>query len=153
MPELKRAGQPAIHYEVDDYTDPWKRAPVMLLQHGFARSHRVWLGWVPYLSRFYKVVRADLRGMGLSSRDFDLKKGISLEAYFGEPPDERALATLRLFRFVSDLREAMWGTVQSVLSDVDFDFRSYAARHFERAEERRNDPRFEAWLERVRGGA
>lgn len=83
MPQLKRAGQPAIHYEIDDYTDPWKKAPVLLLQHGFARSHRVWFGWVPYLSRYYKVVRADLRGMGLSSRDFDLK-GISLDAYFGD---------------------------------------------------------------------
>lgn len=84
MPALKRAANPTIHYEIDDYTDPWKRAPVMLLQHGFARSHRVWSGWVPYLSRFYKVVRADLRGMGLSSRDFDLKSGISLDAYFSD---------------------------------------------------------------------
>ena len=84
MPQLKRAGQPAIHYVVDDYTDPWSQAPVILLQHGFARSHRVWLGWVPYLSRFYRVVRADLRGMGLSSRDFDLKNGINLEAYFSD---------------------------------------------------------------------
>jgi 3-oxoadipate enol-lactonase len=31
MPTLKRAGQPAIHFEIDDYTDPWKQAPVMLL--------------------------------------------------------------------------------------------------------------------------
>jgi len=74
-----------------------------------------------------------------------------LEAYFGEPPEERALAALKLFRFVSDFREALWGTVQSVLSDVDFDFPEYAARHFERAEQRRNDPRFQDWLERVRG--
>ncbi len=74
-----------------------------------------------------------------------------LEAYFGEAPDDRALATLKLFRFVSDLRESMWGTVQSVLSDLSFDFRSYAQRHFERAEESRSDPRFEGWLERVRG--
>jgi 3-oxoadipate enol-lactonase len=84
MPALKRAAHPTIHYEIDDYTDPWKRAPIMLLQHGFARSHRVWSAWVPYLSRYYKVVRADLRGMGLSSRDFDLKSGISLEAYFSD---------------------------------------------------------------------
>ena len=84
MPTLKRPGQPDIHYVVDDYTDPWKKAPVILLQHGFARSHRVWSSWVPYLSRFYRVVRADLRGMGLSSRDFDLKTGISLAAYFDD---------------------------------------------------------------------
>jgi len=84
MPELKRPGQPAIHYEIDDHTDPWKQAPAILLQHGFARSHRVWASWVPYLSRWYRVVRADLRGMGRSARDFDLSKGISLEAYFGD---------------------------------------------------------------------
>ena len=59
MPSLKRHGEPAIHYEIDDYTDPWKQAPVLLLQHGFGRSHRVWYSWVPYLSRFYKVVRPD----------------------------------------------------------------------------------------------
>ena len=76
-----------------------------------------------------------------------------LEAYFGEAPDDRAHATLKLFRFVSDFREGMWGTVQSVLSEVDFDFRSYAQRHFERAEKSRADPRFDEWLERVRGSA
>ncbi len=74
-----------------------------------------------------------------------------LEAYFGEAPDEKARATLKLFRFVSDFREAMWGTVQSVLSDVDFDFRDYARRHLERAEESRTDPGFEGSLERARG--
>lgn len=76
-----------------------------------------------------------------------------LEAYFGEPPDERAIATLKLFRFVSDFREGMWGTVQSVLSEVQFDFDEYAKRHFERLERLRTDPRFRGWLERVRGSA
>jgi thiamine kinase-like enzyme len=74
-----------------------------------------------------------------------------LEAYFGEPPDDRAIATLKLFRFVSDFREGMWGTVQSVLSEVDFDFRDYAKRHFERVERLRTDPAFAGWIERVRG--
>lgn len=84
MPYLKRPGKPAIYYEIDDYTDPWKQAPTLLLQHGFSRSHRVWYSWVPYLSRYYKVVRADLRGLGLSSRDFDLARDISLDAYCGD---------------------------------------------------------------------
>jgi thiamine kinase-like enzyme len=74
-----------------------------------------------------------------------------LEAYFGEPPDEAARATLRLFRFMSDFREAMWATVQSVLSDVDFDFRAYARKHFERVQQALEDPRFDEWVERVRG--
>jgi thiamine kinase-like enzyme len=102
---------------------------------------------------------------GMGDRWFDLgnfaanneldeqQEALLLEAYFGEAPDEKARATLRLFRFVSDFREGMWGTVQSVLSEVDFDFRDYARRHFVRAEESRADPRFDEWLERVRGSA
>jgi thiamine kinase-like enzyme len=76
-----------------------------------------------------------------------------LEAYFGEPPGDATRATLKLFRFVSDFREGMWGTVQSVLSDVDFDFRDYAREHFERASATLRDPRFDHWVERVRGSA
>jgi 3-oxoadipate enol-lactonase len=81
VPYLTRPGKPTLHYAVDDFTDPWKNAPYLVLQHGFARSHRVWYSWVPYLSRFYKVVRPDLRGMGLSSRDFDLQRDVNLAAY------------------------------------------------------------------------
>jgi thiamine kinase-like enzyme len=95
----------------------------------------------------------DLGNFAANNELGDAEEAQFLEAYFGESPDERALATVKLFRFVSDFREAMWGTVQSVLSDVDFDFREYAARHFERAEQRREDPRFQDWLERVRGSA
>jgi thiamine kinase-like enzyme len=76
-----------------------------------------------------------------------------LEAYFGSPPDEGALATLKLFRFISDFREGMWGTVQSVLSDVEFDFRAYARKHFERLERTLADPQFGELIVRVRGSA
>ena len=81
MPHLSRPGKPTLHYVIDDYTDPWKNAPYLVLQHGFSRSHRVWFSWVPYLSRFFKVVRPDLRGLGLSSRDFDLQREVNLDAY------------------------------------------------------------------------
>lgn len=84
MPYVRRAGQPAIHFELDDYTDPWKNAPYLVLQHGFGRSARFWYSWVPYLGRFYKVVRPDLRGLGQSSSDFDLERGINLDAYLGD---------------------------------------------------------------------
>ena len=36
-----------------------------------------------------------------------------LEAYFGEPPAPRRVAALRLMKFMSDFREAMWGVVQT----------------------------------------
>jgi len=88
MPIFKRAGQPDLHYEFDDYTDPWKTsAPCIMLQHGYARSSLFWRAWVPYLSRFYRVIRLDLRGLGQSSRDFDLGQGISLAAYLEDFTD------------------------------------------------------------------
>ncbi len=87
MPYLERAGQPRLHYELDDYTDPWKKAPCILLQHGYARSAKFWRAWVPYLSRFYRVIRPDLRGLGESGRDFDPERGINLEAYIKDLTD------------------------------------------------------------------
>jgi 3-oxoadipate enol-lactonase len=71
MPLLHRPGKPSIHYVIDDHTDPWRDAPWLLLQHGYGRSTEFWRGWVPYLSRFYRVIRADLRGFGRSPFDFD----------------------------------------------------------------------------------
>jgi thiamine kinase-like enzyme len=70
-----------------------------------------------------------------------------LEAYFGEPPDDRRRATLKLFRFMSDFREAMWGVVQAGVSELDFDFHDYARKHFERLGKVRQDPRLEGWIE------
>ncbi len=87
MPFLERAGQPRLHYELDDYTDPWKKAPCIMLQHGYARSTRFWRAWIPYLSRFYRVLRLDLRGLGESGRDFDLERGINLDAYLKDFTD------------------------------------------------------------------
>ena len=79
MPVAHKPGRPALHYVVDDYTDPWKNAPYILLQHGNGRSGAFWYSWVPYLSRFYRVVRPDMRGLGESSADFDLKSEFTLE--------------------------------------------------------------------------
>ena len=69
-----------------------------------------------------------------------------LEAYFGGPPAPAQAAALALYRYVSDLREAMWGVVQTVLSDLDFDYRAYAAEHLERMRRTAADPRFEEWM-------
>jgi hypothetical protein len=49
-------------------------------------------------------------------------------------------------RILSDAREAAWGVVQSVVSELDFDFETYAARHFERLLGAAADPRLEDWL-------
>jgi 3-oxoadipate enol-lactonase len=79
MPELIRAGKPTLHYSVDDYTDPWKNAPLLVLQHGNGRSSRFWYGWVPYLSRYYRILRPDARGLGRSSAEFDLAAEVTVD--------------------------------------------------------------------------
>ena len=84
MPYIERSGEPTIYYELDDYTDPWKKAPVLLLQHGFSRSSRFWYSWVPYLSRFYRVVRPDLRGLGRSSTATGIPPRLELDAYIND---------------------------------------------------------------------
>ena len=79
MAILNRAGKPALHYVIDDFTDPWRNAPYLILQHGNGRSSQFWYRWVPYLARFYKVVRPDVRGLGGSSAEFDLDHEFTLE--------------------------------------------------------------------------
>ena len=96
---------------------------------------------------------------GLGDRYFDLgnfavnneldpaQEAELLAAYFESPASARRLASLRLMRFMSDFREAMWGAVQSTISDLDFDFAEYCAKHFDRMREFAADGRLEKLLE------
>lgn len=55
-----------LFYRCDDFTDPWKEAPLVVLLHpGLGSSLRLF-GWVPHLARDYRVVRPDIRGHGRS---------------------------------------------------------------------------------------
>src|SRR5947207_2021379 len=56
----------SLAYYIDDFTDPWKNAPTLLLLHAVMGSARRYFAWVPYLARDYRVVRLDLRGHGRS---------------------------------------------------------------------------------------
>src|SRR5258708_13243990 len=77
-----------LAYYIDDCTDPWKSAPILLLLHAAMGSARRYYAWVPPLSRHYRVVRMDLRGHGSSEI----------------PPSDRELT---LERLVSDVAELM----------------------------------------------
>ena len=55
-----------LAYYIDDFTDPWKNAPILLLLHAAMGSARRYYAWVPPLARHYRVVRMDLRGHGNS---------------------------------------------------------------------------------------
>jgi thiamine kinase-like enzyme len=98
-----------------------------------------------------RIVDWEYAGMG--DRFFDLAnfavnhdleadgERLLLEAYFGEAP-EAATAHLRVMRFMSDFREAMWGVLQQGISELDFDFAAYADEHFERMERTAVQPAF-----------
>jgi Predicted choline kinase involved in LPS biosynthesis len=75
-----------------------------------------------------------------------------LADYFSEEPSASRIASLGLMLFMSDFREAMWGVVQTVASDLDFDFKEYGATHFARMRETAAHPRFAGWLEEARDG-
>ncbi|MDX6664168.1 MAG: hypothetical protein QOG68_374 [Solirubrobacteraceae bacterium] len=63
---------------------------------------------------------------------FDIAEDTELvTAYLGHC-DEPDLARVRLMRAASDYREGMWGVVQQVLSDLDFDFAGYADEYLSR---------------------
>jgi pimeloyl-ACP methyl ester carboxylesterase len=67
MPSFKPSPDLDMHYEVDDFTDPWTTPETVLMLHGNAESGLAWWGWVPTLARHYRVVRPDMRGFGQSS--------------------------------------------------------------------------------------
>jgi len=76
-----------------------------------------------------------------------------LAAYFGAAASEARLASLRLMRFMSDFREAMWGALQGTISDIDFDFTDYCGKHFDRMRAAAADGRLERLLEEAGGAA
>jgi thiamine kinase-like enzyme len=107
----------------------------------------------------FRVMFVDWEYAGMGHRMFDLGNlAVNndfddavderlLAAYFGEPPSLARRAALRLMRMMSDAREAAWGVVQEVISELDFDFAGYAESHFDRLARAASDPRLEEWLD------
>ena len=77
-----------IAYYIDDFTDPWRKAPVMMLFHSAMGNSDRFYSWVPGLARHFRLIRMDLRGHGRSS----------------VPPAEKPLTMDRL---VDDVEELM----------------------------------------------
>ena len=68
MPTFRPTPDLDMHYEVDDFTDPWRQPETILMLHGNAESGLAWYAWVPKLARQYRVVRPDMRGFGAIDR-------------------------------------------------------------------------------------
>jgi thiamine kinase-like enzyme len=90
----------------------------------------------------------DLANFSINHELGEAENEALLTAYFEELRFED-LASLRLMRFMSDFREAMWGVVQQGISELDFDFVAYAREHFERLERTAADPEFREALAAV----
>src|ERR1700682_1609721 len=107
-----------------------------------------------------RIVDWEYAGMG--DRFFDLgnfavnhqlteeDEGRLLSAYFGRLVSSQ-YARLRLMRIMSDFREAMWGVLQQAISELDFDFKGYAGKHFDRLLTAADDPRYDDWLQQAAG--
>jgi thiamine kinase-like enzyme len=81
----------------------------------------------------------DLANLAANAALDDDQEAALLAAYCGGV-DLREWAELRIFRTASLLREALWATIQTVASDIDFDYRRYAAEHFQAYREARDRP-------------
>ena len=88
----------------------------------------------------------DLANFSINHELDEAASATLLEAYFGDVRERDAQA-LDLMRFMSDFREAMWGVVQSAVSELDFDFVAYASEHFERLRRTAGSPTFLAALQ------
>jgi thiamine kinase-like enzyme len=93
----------------------------------------------------------DLGNFAVNNELGDSDEERLLAAYFGAEPTPRQRAAIKLFRFMSDFREAMWGVVQTSVSELDFDFEGYAEKHFKRLAETSEDERFRRWVKEAGG--
>jgi len=73
----------------------------------------------------------DLGNLAANNR-FDREQENRLLEYYFRKVRSADLRRLRLMRLASDMREAMWGFLQTGISKLDFDYQTYARRHFKR---------------------
>jgi len=90
----------------------------------------------------------DLANLSVNHSFSDEQDHLLLEYYFGEI-SEQLWARLKIMKIMSDFRESMWGLVQIGISQLDFDFREYANKHFNRMTQNMLDPRWGKWLKEV----
>ena len=72
----------------------------------------------------------DLASVSANAGLRDTQEQALLESYRGMI-DPRELEEIRTFKLASSLREALWAVIQSVISELSFDYLGYASRNFE----------------------
>jgi thiamine kinase-like enzyme len=97
-------------------------------------GRRVWIVDWEYAGMGHPLF--DLAGFSVNCGYSDEQDVELLESYRGELRP-RDLYELRVLKAASVLRDALWGVVQTVASDLDVDYREYARVHFEKYRESR----------------
>lgn len=113
MPTVTTTDGATLHYAVHDYTDRWRKADTIILVHGFARTGEFWFNMIPYLSRFYRVICPDLRGLGQSRPLNDPAGAISLPAYIADIAAVADHAGAKTFHLVG---EAIGGAIALIFA-------------------------------------
>ena len=99
--------------------------PANILDNG----HRVWLIDWEYAGIGHPLF--DLAGVSANCAFSESLDHAFLAAYRGTPTaDPRDLRELRILKVMSLLREALWSVVQTVASDLAFDYQGYADTNF-----------------------
>jgi len=90
----------------------------------------------------------DLANFSHHHRLSDDQVWLLLQEYFGEVK-QKNFARLKLMWPMSEIHEAMWGTTQTGISELDEDFQGYADLWFGRVRQHVTDPRWDQWLKEV----
>jgi thiamine kinase-like enzyme len=100
--------------------------PANLIDHG----HRLWLVDWEYAGVGHPLF--DLANASANAA-LDEDQDRALLAAYRQQADvvPGELAELKIFKAASLVREALWSTIQSVVSEIDFDYRRYADVNFE----------------------
>jgi thiamine kinase-like enzyme len=91
-------------------------------------TDRVWLVDWEYGGMGHPLF--DLAGV-CANCSFSESEELALLGEYRGSVDERDLGELRILKTMSSLREALWAVIQTVASDIDFDYVRYADDNFE----------------------
>ncbi len=112
-------------------------------------AHHVWLLDWEYAGNNDRYF--DLGNLSVNNEFDESDRERLLRSYFGSVNARRS-GRLELMMIMSDFREAMWAVVQQGISALDFDFREYSAKHFERMLSAATGRHFKALLANAAGG-
>jgi thiamine kinase-like enzyme len=99
-----------------------------LLPANFLDGERLYL--VDYEYAGMSDPRGDLADLSAFNGFGEEEERHLVESYFGEV-DERTYVAVRTLRFISLLRAGMWALAQSGISELDIDYRGWAAEQFD----------------------